>query len=766
MEAPRIHMVGIGGMGMAPLAIYLFERGWKVTGEDDHFHPCVHQALRSRRIPLGKKVDWEELDGVIYSNAIPLSHKALSLARDAGCEIVRRGEFLARLGTTMRLIGVAGSHGKTTTTGMLAYAFDRAGVPINYILGGLFADSSIPPARHVAESDWLLVEMDESDGSIEQYHPDVTVILNVDWDHPDHYSDEADCLRAFAKLVERTKQMVILGEDTGLAEVVAGCEIPVYQAGFTGDYAFTRLDHDRFMLSGRFGERQVRLPFPEKFNQCNAVIALSVLHGFEAGFDEDVLADFEGIWRRQELLYQHEHLRVIQDYGHHPTEIRNLLDALEAQGLKPLTVVFQPHRYSRTRQFKRAFAEALGRCQQLLLMPVYGAGERPIPGGSSAELFDLVSDLQPHLEVVFCKDSTKVLRHLEEVVGDFGTVLFLGAGDIEVTASAFVRNLLRERGEAGDFLSRVQDQLPGHEMLLRANEVLGNKTTLRVGGVARYYAEPTSMIELQLLLREAHLEGLPVNMLGRGSNVLIPDEGLPGLVLRLNRMDFCQLSVGANDGIRAGAGVRLKELCGYARRMGMSGFEFLEGIPGSVGGALRMNAGAMGGWISQVVSDVTVIDLQGKVRTFHRKELHFEYRKCIEFIDAIVIEAGFEPQERTELEQIQEKLDVYANQRKDSQPRLPSAGCSFKNPEGAAAGQLIDQCGLKGLRVGDAEVSDVHANFVVNRGRASFTDVVRLLNEVRREVFRRTGKVLEPEIVVLGNDWNNLLDELEKEPCS
>jgi len=765
-SSPRIHMVGIGGMGMSPLAVYLAERGWDISGEDDHFHPCVHQLLSSRKIPITKRVDWESLDGVIYSNAIGPSHKALRLARDAGCRIVRRGEFLAMLGGTMRLIGIAGSHGKTTTTGMLAHAFDRAGVSINYILGGLFADPGRPPARYVEESDWLLVEMDESDGSIDQYEPEISVILNVDWDHPDHYPDEADCRRAFANLIERTRSCVILGEDCPTLDVDASKAPAVYQVGENSDYAYQRLGTQEFELMGTLGSGKLKLPFMEPFNQMNALVALSALKQFVEIIPKDVLKGFRGIWRRQEVLFEEQQFRVIQDYGHHPTEIRNLLDALDAQGLKPLTVVFQPHRFSRTLQFKRAFAEALGRCQQLLLMQVYGAGEKAISGGSSADLFELVSDLQPHLEVAFCKNPETVLKRLSGRAEKDGTVLFLGAGDIEMTAAAYVRGLLKERGCDDCFVNRIQDQLGGQDIRLSENEPLATKTTLRVGGMARYYAEPASLTELQLLLREAHLEGLPIFIIGRGSNLLIPDEGLNGLVIRLNRLDFAQVSMSSEGSIRAGAGVRLKELCGFSRRHGLGGFEFLEGIPGCVGGALRMNAGAMGGWISQVVSDVTLMDFRGKVRTLQRSELTFEYRRCIEIVDAFVIEAGFVPQDRRSQEEIQEQLESFASVRKKSQPRLPSAGCSFKNPVGAAAGQLIDQCGLKGKRVGDAEVSDVHANFIINRGKATYEDVVSLLNEVRREVFDRTGHILEPEIVLLGSNWSSLLEDLEKETCS
>ncbi|MDG2170201.1 MAG: UDP-N-acetylmuramate dehydrogenase, partial [Opitutales bacterium] len=257
-----------------------------------------------------------------------------------------------------------------------------------------------------------------------------------------------------------------------------------------------------------------------------------------------------------------------------------------------------------------------------------------------------------------------------------------------------------------------------------------------------------------------------VSILGRGSNLIIPDAGVRGVVIRLTQPFFQQTNVLEDGRIRARAGVRLKELCGFMRKHKRTGFEFLEGIPGNVGGAVRMNAGAMGGWISDVISEVVLMDFHGKVYSVPFEQLHFGYRHCRELHDSIGLAIIFKAGDASSLESIQHTMDSYQSSRKESQPRQPSAGCTFKNPEGSAAGKLVDEAGLKGFGVGAAEVSDVHANFVINKGNATASDIISLINQLRQKVFSVTGYQLEPEVILFGDDWKNYLDPLPEDSCT
>ncbi len=288
-------------------------------------------------------------------------------------------------------------------------------------------------------------------------------------------------------------------------------------------------------------------------------------------------------------------------------------------------------------------------------------------------------------------------------------------------------------------------------------EPLATKTTMRVGGAARIYAEPASVADLQVLLREARAWGIAVHMLGRGSNVIVPDEGVDGLVVALAQKAWAGFEPRGDGRVAVGAGLRLKNLCGLAAKAGLVGFEFLEGIPGNVGGALRMNAGAMGGWMFDVVEEVELMTTAGELQSLAKGTMNVGYRHCAELHQAIALGALLRPATRSDAQTVKRQMDAYSRKRHESQPREPSAGCIFKNPPGNSAGRLIDESGLKGARVGDAEVSPTHANFIVNRGRATTAEVIELVRRVRARVHEGKGVVLEPEVLLYGKDWKDVL---------
>ena len=294
---------------------------------------------------------------------------------------------------------------------------------------------------------------------------------------------------------------------------------------------------------------------------------------------------------------------------------------------------------------------------------------------------------------------------------------------------------------------------------VRREEPLATRTTLRVGGAARILAEPASEADLASVLQRTHAAGVPIIMLGRGSNLLVPDSGVDAVVISLGHPAWQRFVPEADGRVRVGAGLRLKNLCGLASKAGLVGFEFLEGIPGNVGGALRMNAGAMGGWMFDVVEEVRVMARDGAVRTYRKAEMKVDYRHCAELEAAIALEAVLRPARVApgEDETIRRQIDAYRDKRHQSQPREPSAGCMFKNPPGDSAGRLIDAAGLKGERVGGAEVSTVHANFIINRGDATSADVITLVRRVRERVQGASGVTLEPEVLLYGGDWRKEL---------
>jgi UDP-N-acetylenolpyruvoylglucosamine reductase len=237
----------------------------------------------------------------------------------------------------------------------------------------------------------------------------------------------------------------------------------------------------------------------------------------------------------------------------------------------------------------------------------------------------------------------------------------------------------------------------------------------------------------------------------------VPDEGYDGLILHLDAAHWGAVADLGEGRFRVGGGTRLKELCGFAAREGWKGFEFLEGIPGTVGGSLRMNAGAMGGWIFDVVESIEWLTPEGKVRAARRDSFDALYRDCPQLHGSVVLSAVLRSAGRDEPAAIRTRMDEMGTKRRASQPREASAGCVFKNPEGDKAGRLIDLSGLKGRAVGPVSVSPTHANFLVNSGAAQAADFIALMRTVRAEVKSRQGVELQPEIVALGREWKELL---------
>lgn len=286
--------------------------------------------------------------------------------------------------------------------------------------------------------------------------------------------------------------------------------------------------------------------------------------------------------------------------------------------------------------------------------------------------------------------------------------------------------------------------LPGVE--LRFEEPMANHTSFRIGGPVEVMAFPKNKEELSQTLKQSALLDCKPAILGAGTNVLAPDEGLRGLVICLKdcldgmeRLD--------DTTIRVSAGVTMTRAAVFAANLGLSGLEFAHGIPGTVGGGVYMNAGAYSGEICQVCKSVDVMDFQGNIRTFTNEEMVFSYRHSIlEERDGIVISAVFQLESKP-VEEIRDKMKELMGKRSASQPLdKPSAGSAFKRPVGGYAAALIDQAGLKGYQVGGAAISTKHAGFAVNLGGATAADVQALLKQVSDIVYEKSGIRLEPEV--------------------
>jgi UDP-N-acetylmuramate dehydrogenase len=292
----------------------------------------------------------------------------------------------------------------------------------------------------------------------------------------------------------------------------------------------------------------------------------------------------------------------------------------------------------------------------------------------------------------------------------------------------------------------VKPFISGFEKIVREAEPLAPHTWFHLGGPAEYFAEPNTVEELAALVRRCHDEGAPIRVLGGGSNLLVRDDGVSGVVVRLSAAPFSEISLQGRI-VTAGGGARLGHVVSTVVREGLAGLEPLVGIPGTVGGALHGNTGSRGGDIGQWTCRATVMTRAGEVLQREREDLVFSYRQSS--LDELVIlgcQFQLEQEDPQELTKRMQKLWIV---KKASQPLgHQSAGCIFKNPRGISAGMLIDQAGLKGTRVGGAEISDRHANFIVADADATSADVLKLIELVRSRVAERLGVELETEIEI------------------
>lgn len=286
--------------------------------------------------------------------------------------------------------------------------------------------------------------------------------------------------------------------------------------------------------------------------------------------------------------------------------------------------------------------------------------------------------------------------------------------------------------------------------LVRCDEPLAKRTTLRVGGPADVYVEPASEADLAAILKLCAARGEPFFILGRGSNLLVRDGGIRGVVICLAHPGFSAVEI-VGDRIRCGAGAKLKQVSVEAKRAGLTGVEFLEGIPGSVGGALRMNAGAMGSETFGAVESVRVMDQAGNARDLAVTEIQAEYRCCGLLKNHIALGAVFQCQMATRAE-VEQRMSAYSTKRWDSQPAAPSAGCCFKNPTVIPAGKLVQELGLKGTKIGGAMVSFEHGNFITNDGSATARNVLDLIELVKAKARAERGIELHTEVEIVGED--------------
>lgn len=442
----RIHFVGIGGIGMCGLAELLQSQGYHVSGSDLREGPTV-QRLRELgvRVQVGHAAEHvRDADVVVFSTAVPPDNPERAEAEQRKIPVIRRAEMLAEVMRLKDGIAVAGTHGKTTVTSLVAHVLQRAGLDPTAVIGGRVlgsaADHEVTGAR-LGHGDLLVAEADESDGSFLRLAPVIAVVTNIDPEHLDHYGSEAalrDAFVSFANRIPFWGVAIVCLDHPGVQAVLPDLTRRVFTYGFSSQADLVAYDLERSGWGMRFQVRRhgeklgaVELALAGQHNVANALAAIAVALELEVPFSvaSEALGAFEGIERRFEAKGEVGGVRVVDDYGHHPAEVRATLSAARAVHDGRIVVVFQPHRYTRTRDLLGEFATAFNDADRLVLTDVYPAGEAPIPGADAPALAEAIR-AHGHRDVVHLPDLEGLPARLvpELVAGDL--VVTLGAGSV------------------------------------------------------------------------------------------------------------------------------------------------------------------------------------------------------------------------------------------------------------------------------------------------------------------------------------------------
>jgi len=457
-ESKRVHFIGIGGAGMSAIAVVLLAKGVQVSGSDLKESRNTRQ-LRDlgARIFIGHRP--ENIEGaelLVVSSAIPDRNRELRRARELGLEVLPRAAMLSRLMKEGRGIAVAGTHGKTTTTSMIAMIIRQAGLDPTYVVGGELND--VGSNAHAGGGDLVIAEADESDGSFLLLRPWAEVITNVEEDHHDFFRDGDEVLeyfQRFVSLVPADGIVVLAGDDPGVA-ALAGCsQGREVTFGQTEDCDVRNSNPSTSRKKSRFdvyhgGELlgEVCLNIPGLHNVRNAMAALALTLSIGVDFDDaaEALRAFRGVMRRYQFVDEVSDIRFIDDYAHHPSEIKTTLNTAALEGAERVVCMFQPHRYSRTAALWNDFGQALQGADLIILTDVYAAGEDLLPGVNGKLILNALLEADSSKQVIYVPKRSALGEAAARFIRPGDLVLTMGAGDISQCASE-IAGILREKME-------------------------------------------------------------------------------------------------------------------------------------------------------------------------------------------------------------------------------------------------------------------------------------------------------------------------------
>lgn len=731
----RIHLVGVAGSGVGPLARLLLLLGHRVSGSDRRRTPAVTDlerlGLHFFDGDVGALPEGVEL--LVYSSAVREDHPERKVAAARGIPTARRAELLQALCRAKKSIVVAGMHGKTTTTALLAHILRRSGWDPSYYVGG---DAPVLGASsHWGKGDYMIVEGDESDGTLATFQPDHALLLNVEAEHLDFYAGMEAILEVFTTFLDRCSGKIIYCADDRYASKLCAerSNALSYGLGAGGWYRAERVELGPFgssflLAAGGKTLGEVRVPLPGRQNVQNALagLALSMELGLPLVDISAATAGFRGVKRRFEVLSASPSFLVVDDYAHHPTEIRATLAAARGAGRKRVVALFQPHRYSRARGLEKEFATSFGGADLVLVTDIYSAGEKPIEGVNAERLAGMIAE-GSGVKVLFARSATEAKRTAAASLRPGDLFLAMGAGDVHQAARA-----LAAQCTLYEELRRTLSA----EAVLFMEERLGLHTVSGMGGPAEFWCEPARREDVCHLIRIARREKMPLTVVGMGAGSLIREGGIRGICLSLRHPSFCRVAV---DGGRmeVGGGVALSSL--------------LAGVGGTVGGALSRGVDRLEERLANRIEEIVLIDWEGEAQTLSRTDIEVRSKGGP---PGIVVSVSFQT--------------VPGADKAASVASLSSSGMEagrekggrglegiFRNAEGGEIDEVWEGIGTAPIVVGGASVDPLVPNRIGLRDEVRTADVLAIMEIVRMRLREKSGVEVVSNLALVGEEENS-----------
>ena len=446
------YFIGIGGIGMSGIAQLLLKSGFMVSGSDLKENLITQLLARlGAKIYLGHNAqNISGVDVVVYSSAITENNPELRQAKLLGIPLIKRAQALAELMQQKTAITIAGSHGKTTTTSLISYMLLEAGLSPTVAIGGIL--NNIQTNASLGNGQFFVAEADESDGSFLSYAPKYSIITNIDREHLDYYHNFNNALTAFGLFIKRTVPggcVFACSDDANLLNILRDYEGRRVFFGldspadiYAANIVFNGLDSDFdcYFKDKFISHFHLALGGRHNISNALAVISLGLELGIDLKYIQSSLAGYKGAGRRLEIKFQNDKYLVIDDYAHHPTEIKATLAAAANLKVNRKIVVFQPHRYTRTQLLLDDFAKSFGQADYLIITDIYAASEQPIEGVNAQKLLNKIKEFDPSKEVVYLAKED-ILAHVLGVIRDNDLVIILGAGDIVRVSDALAEKL-------------------------------------------------------------------------------------------------------------------------------------------------------------------------------------------------------------------------------------------------------------------------------------------------------------------------------------